>query len=1632
MKASEIHTGFTLKFLTVILTGLFITQGITGQAWYDSYWDYRIPVTITNSGSELTEFQVQVSLDASFPWSHANGDGSDLRFTSSDGETELSYWIENWTASTSANVWVKVPSVAASPATTTIYLYYGNSSVQSSSNGFSTFEFFDDFTGGTIDAARWTASGGTWSVVSTTQQDGTTGYVAQGIISSAGKHLLKSAYSGTDYIVEGYGQLNTGRVWGLGVRSTTNQSTYTLNLYEDLDAADNLYYYAWLGGPTTTTVYRGPVGAINLNTWYKLKVKASGNTFDIYFNDELKTTASNSQWASGSVGLFLEYDEQHGAAGTAVYNDIRVRKYASDEPTSIAGDEEEENPYPPLNITYTKTDVSCNGNSNGAIDITVTGGSGIYTYLWSNGQTTQDISGLSAGAYSVHADDGTGITGNMSIDITEPAALVAGYSITEPFDCDAGTATIQITATGGTGPYSGTGTFVQLPGTTSYSVTDAHNCQSDISVTIDPAGSWFDPAWAYRDLIDISNPGVAELTEFQVKVTLDGSFDFELVNDDGSDIRFTTENGATSIPFWIETWDKANTQATIWVRVPYIPSAGTTVYLYYGNTVATDVSNGDSTFEFFDDFSSSVNELPGYYEFGPASTIMVQDQVWETSAPHSLSVVKAPDGAGYTYYGYYGPQASGWIAIAGSDDLVSWTKLPSPTNPLISGNAERWPSVYLNETEGIYYMVHTVNYGGPSYLVYRTSNDGLSWSPPTTIIQDSYNNQNPSLFHDPVSGNYYLYWYRGEGGWRIMAREFATVAGLVSAGNEVLIISSTTLAAPQVLYYDNTYFLSTEIYNGEWQLRIYSGTDPLGPFTVLPGNPVLTGGCACLFQHLFGNTIYEYYCKLTSGTWTLDMRVVDPSTGRIMYEQGEINGTKWTPDGGTWSVVSATQQDGTTGNVAQGVTTASQILKSSFSGSDYIMEGYGRQIAGRVWGLGTRTTNRLNIYSLNLYENLDNDLERHNFHFYTWNSGSVTQDVFADLGVIDLNTWYKLTVKAHGSDFDLYFNDVFQTTATDPTFASGAAALYGESGTTAQFNDIRVRKYAATEPVVVFGTESNLTGQWTGAVSNDWNDPLNWRTGLPGGCSAIRISPGSLNNPSISGPDEIICYSLTISDGSALTVGPAGALTVKGALVNNGVLTIGSTLSSSGSLIVDDTSTGLITYNRQLQPGAVAEGNWHLVSAPVQNNTETNATKISAVYQWSETTGSWNTTSITSSLPGHGYNLRQNVGSDGLISFTGSLVNGDILFAASSPYADAIGPGGNYFTRAYVTGRSLENPGGKGWNLLGNPYASAIVASEFIDANYNVTPSLSQFDPNYVALYLFDGTQRRYFYIAKSTGWPGGGELSETHVQAGQGFFVLAMNDNSEFLFTRAMQEHSTGTNMLKSAGTDDRWPGLQLKVNYGTGESMTTIVYNSEMTAGLDPGYDIGLFSSGQDIEVYTTLALKDNSVNFTRQALPVSGADTIIVPVGIDSEKGGEVTLSADLAPLGNYKFWLEDRTAAVFTNLNSNSYTVTLPANTYGTGRFFIIASTNMPTGINADPDDGGQPLRIWMYNDQVIIKGETSNGAICEIFDINGRKVLMINLNDGELNTVDIPEGIHGVVLVRVTDGVKVTTRKIAIL
>ncbi len=99
------------------------TQDQQAAAWFDSGWAYRQPVTITNTGSALTDYQVAITLDSGFNFANANSDGSDLRVTDSDGVTSLSFWIERWSTG-DALLWVKVPSVAVGDST--LYLYYGN------------------------------------------------------------------------------------------------------------------------------------------------------------------------------------------------------------------------------------------------------------------------------------------------------------------------------------------------------------------------------------------------------------------------------------------------------------------------------------------------------------------------------------------------------------------------------------------------------------------------------------------------------------------------------------------------------------------------------------------------------------------------------------------------------------------------------------------------------------------------------------------------------------------------------------------------------------------------------------------------------------------------------------------------------------------------------------------------------------------------------------------------------------------------------------------------------------------------------------------------------------------------------------------------------------------------------------------------------------------------------------------------------------------------------------------------------------------------------------------------------------------------------------------------------------------
>jgi len=109
----------------------------------------RQPITI-NSASALTDYQVKLTVAYD---TDMQPDFDDLRFTSSNGITELSYWLESKTDSTTATIWVKIPSLASGD--NTIYMYYANASATTASNGDNTFEFFDHFLGTTLDTNKW-------------------------------------------------------------------------------------------------------------------------------------------------------------------------------------------------------------------------------------------------------------------------------------------------------------------------------------------------------------------------------------------------------------------------------------------------------------------------------------------------------------------------------------------------------------------------------------------------------------------------------------------------------------------------------------------------------------------------------------------------------------------------------------------------------------------------------------------------------------------------------------------------------------------------------------------------------------------------------------------------------------------------------------------------------------------------------------------------------------------------------------------------------------------------------------------------------------------------------------------------------------------------------------------------------------------------------------------------------------------------------------------------------------------------------------------------------------------------------------------------------------------------------------
>ncbi len=184
------------------------------------------------------------------------------------------------------------------------------------------------------------------------------------------------------------------------------------------------------------------------------------------------------------------------------------------------------------------TDVSCNGENDGGVDISPVNGTAPYQYTWSNNQGTQDLTNVPAGTYSCEIKEKNGIsveTADFVID--QPDAInVNNDGITKETCPGYGDGSIDISADGGSGGFS----YLWSNGDTSEDITDLSAGTYSVVVT-DASGCFEERDYVVNvNPLPVANAGVdGAVTCKDPQFTIDGT----LSENFGAHYQWTTVNG---------------------------------------------------------------------------------------------------------------------------------------------------------------------------------------------------------------------------------------------------------------------------------------------------------------------------------------------------------------------------------------------------------------------------------------------------------------------------------------------------------------------------------------------------------------------------------------------------------------------------------------------------------------------------------------------------------------------------------------------------------------------------------------------------------------------------------------------------------------------------------------------------------------------------------------------------------------------------------------------------------------------------------------------------------------------------------------------------------------------------------
>ncbi|HHB93386.1 MAG TPA: DUF2341 domain-containing protein [Thioploca sp.] len=360
---------------------------LTDWLWWNNSWGYKKEIKVQeNSGTTLTNYSILLHILYN---SNMNTNFSDLRFTNSAENTELGYWIENYTASTDAYIWIKVPTLTAS-INTSIYMYYGNSVATTTSNFNNAFLFADDFSTNT--SADYTDY--EWDSSASVPFS-----VSGGILSvSANAYhttVLKNSYSTTLSTTNGFeisaDMLSTGTNWGrLGIILGTDYISGSQDVgygHIQTDGGSITYLDKKVAG-TYSTISTDTSLTFSTNTWYNVKLRVSNQNWEVLVNDAVKGSgAITNSSIYGTINPALIFRPSTSGYTMQADNFI-LKNYVPQEPTYTIG--AEQTPIVPtiLNLPYNNTflnysDVLFNWTS---YDIDLSNSTGDLTsttlYIW--------------------------------------------------------------------------------------------------------------------------------------------------------------------------------------------------------------------------------------------------------------------------------------------------------------------------------------------------------------------------------------------------------------------------------------------------------------------------------------------------------------------------------------------------------------------------------------------------------------------------------------------------------------------------------------------------------------------------------------------------------------------------------------------------------------------------------------------------------------------------------------------------------------------------------------------------------------------------------------------------------------------------------------------------------------------------------------------------------------------------------------------------------------------------------------------------------------------------------------------------------------------------------------------------